>query len=184
MHAGLVDAYRRAQHAAPVGPTRFRDQRRPSLLNLRAVTKGQTATPRLRQIGDRGTPGARPIALGERADADRGRRSGDAVALGLARQSRPGRHQIRLRRRILRRLHGPRGRRRDAVLHAARREVAGRAIITIEGLAAAPALHPCNVPGPSWTSRNAATARPGRSRPPRRSSRARRIRPTSILRAA
>ena len=77
-------------------------------------------------------------------------------------------HQIRLRRRILRRLHGPRGRRlRRGPARCPSGKVAGRAIITIEGLAAAPALHPVQR---AWTELDVRAMRllPGRANHDRR----------------
>ncbi len=57
------------------------------------------------------------------------------LLVGVAGERRPDRHQIRLRHRAMRRLHGAHRRRRDALLLDAGRAVAGKQITTIEGLA-------------------------------------------------
>ena len=63
------------------------------------------------------------------------RRARHAAALGAARAARPDRHQVRLRRRAVRRLHRAHRRRADAQLRAAGvGGAAGEKIVTIEGL--------------------------------------------------
>ena len=61
-------------------------------------------------------------------------RARNAAAVGAARRTGHGRHQIRLRRWPLRRLHRHHGRRGDTLLHHACRRAAGKTIVTIEGL--------------------------------------------------
>ena len=64
----------------------------------------------------------------------RGRGAGNPAALGHSRFAETDRHQIRLRHRSVRRLHGPDRRPGDAVLHDAGADAVGKAITTIEGL--------------------------------------------------
>ncbi len=64
---------------------------------------------------------------------------GDASALGAARRARPYRHQIRLRHRAMRRLHGSCGGGTVAFLHAARWDTGGSSVTTIEAIGETPA---------------------------------------------
>jgi len=74
------------------------------------------------------------ISLSVNGEARDWKWTGHALALGAARHARPDRHQVQLRHRGVRLLHGTRGRRTGARLcHAA---VGGRhtSVTTIEGL--------------------------------------------------
>ena len=68
----------------------------------------------------------------------RGRRWRHAGPLGPARRAGHDRHQVRLRQRPVRRLHGPRGRQCHALVHHARSGV-GRRDPTIEAIGNTPA---------------------------------------------
>ena len=105
------------------------------------------------QGGGRGTEHQRQARAG-------GRRSGHAAAVGAARRAGHDRHQVRLRRGRLRRLHGPRRRPGRAVLRRRRSAaVAGKRIQTIEGLGAPASRIRCRPPGSPSRCRNAAIAR-------------------------
>ena len=115
----------------------------------------------------------------QRQGARRAGRGRHAAAVGDPRAGRPHRHQVRLRRRAVRRLLGAHQRRGAALLlDPGRRRQGDRQDRHHRRPVARTARIRCRRPGPRSTCRNAATASPARSWRPRRCSRRSRSRPT------